>query len=68
MDLPKFCEKCDKKKDTVEEEEKDPISPTQVEVSQWDDDEGQHQRESQGSCEDPRQQALCFELRCAKGE
>lgn len=66
MDLPKFCEKCNKKKSTIEDEEKDPVSPTQVEAAQRDGDEGEHQRQAQGSCEDPRQQALYFELRSAK--
>lgn len=68
MDLPKFCEECDKKKGTVEDEEKDPVSPTQVEAAQWDGDEGQDQRQAQSSREDPRQHALCLELRSTKEE
>lgn len=66
MDLPELCEKCDEKKGGVEDEEEDAVAPTQVEAAQWDGDEGQHQRQAQSSCEDPRQQALCLELRSAK--
>lgn len=50
VDLPKFCEQCDKKEGSVEDEEKDPVAPVQVEAAQWDGDEGQHQRQSQSSC------------------
>lgn len=68
VDLPKFCEQCDKKEGGIEDEEKDPVAPIQVEAAQWDGDEGQHQRQSQSSCEDPRQQALCFKLWRRKDE
>lgn len=68
VDRPKFCEKCDKKEDGVEDEEEDPVAPTQVEAAQWDVDEGQHQRQPQSSREDPRQQALRFELWSGKEE
>lgn len=68
VDLPKFCEKCDKKEGGVEDEEEHPVPLAQVEAAQRDGDERQDQRQSQSSCEDPRQQALRFKLRSGKGE
>lgn len=62
VDLSKLCEQRDDKEDDVEEEEKDPVGPTQVEAAQWNDDERQDQRQTQSSCENPRQQTLQFKL------
>lgn len=63
VDCAKLCEKCNEKEDAVEDEEKDPVGPTQVEPAQWDNDEGQGQRQTQRPCKNPRQQTLQFKLR-----
>lgn len=63
VDCAKLCEKCNEKEDAVEDEEKDPVGLTQVEPAQWDDDEGQGQRQAQRPCKNPRQQTLQFKLR-----
>jgi len=52
--LAKLCEKCNDKEDDIEDEEKDPIGPTQVEVPERDHDKRQDQRQTQRSCENPR--------------
>ena len=46
LDLAKLCEKCNEKENGVEDEEKDPIGPTQVEPAQWNNNEGQDQRQT----------------------
>lgn len=62
VDHAKLCEKCNDKERGVEDEEKDPVGPTQVEPAQWDNDEGQDQRQTQRSYKNPRQQTLRFKL------
>lgn len=63
VDCAKLREKRNEKEDAVEDEEKDPVGPTQVEPAQRDNDEGQGQRQTQRPCENPRQQTLQFKLR-----
>lgn len=63
VDRAELCEQRDDEEYGVEDEEKDPVGPTQVEPAQWNNDEGQDQRQTQRSCEDPRQQTLNFKLR-----
>lgn len=58
VDLAKLCEQCNDKKDGVEDEEEDPVRPTQVELAKRNDDEGQDHRQTQRSCKNPRQQTL----------
>lgn len=62
VDHAKLCEKCNEKEGGVEDKEKDPVGPTQVEPAQWDNDEGQDQRQTQRSYKNPRQQTLHFKL------
>lgn len=62
VNLSKFCKQGNDKKDSIEEDEKAPIRPTQVEPAQWNDDEGQNQRQTQRSHQNPRQQTLVFKL------
>lgn len=66
VDLAKLCEHCNDKEDGIEDEEKDPVGPTQVEAAHRNNDEGQNQRQTQRYCENPRQQSLWFKLRRRK--
>lgn len=66
MDLSQLCEQCNEKENAVEEEEKDPVDAIHLELAQRNNDEGQHQRQTQRSCENPRQQAVYFKLRRRK--
>lgn len=58
VDLAELSKQCDDKEDGIEQEEKDPVGPTQVEAAQWNNDEGQDQRQTQRSNKNPRQQTL----------
>lgn len=66
MDLSQLCEQCNEKENAVEEEEKDPVDTIHLELAQRNNDEGQHQRQTQRSCKNPRQQAVYFKLRRRK--
>lgn len=55
MDETKLCEQCDEKEDGVEDDEEDSVASIQVESAQRNNDEGKNQRQTQRSCEDPRQ-------------
>ncbi len=60
--LAKLCEQRNKKEGEVEDEEEEPVGPTQVEPAQRNNDEGQDQRQTQRSCKNPCQQTLRFKL------
>lgn len=55
VDYMKLCEKCDDEEDDVEDEEKYPIFPTQVEPIQGNEDKRQDQGQTQRSRKDPCQ-------------
>lgn len=63
MDRSKLRKQSNDKEDDIEQEQKDPVAPTQVKATQWNRDEGHDQRQTQRPGENPRQQTLLFKLR-----